>query len=94
MFGFQRRRVRRFEWETLFPKLGPLPQISHTDAMGNPSLLIGSRRSGSRAGRLFGEHGAQISLRRYGNANPRKIQQKTELFQGPSNWGWREWRNG
>ena len=32
IFGFQRRRVRRFEWDTLLPKLGPLPQISHTDA--------------------------------------------------------------
>jgi hypothetical protein len=32
MFGFQRRRVFTCEWETLFPKLGPLPQISHTDA--------------------------------------------------------------
>jgi hypothetical protein len=32
MFGFQRRRVRRFECDTLLPKLGPLPQISHTDA--------------------------------------------------------------
>ena len=32
MFGFQRRRVLTCEWETLFPKLGPLPQISHTDA--------------------------------------------------------------
>ena len=38
IFGFQRRRVRRFEWETLFPKLGPLPQISHTDAT---FLLLG-----------------------------------------------------
>jgi hypothetical protein len=32
MFGFQRRRVFTCECETLFPKLGPLPQISHTDA--------------------------------------------------------------
>lgn len=32
MFGFQRRRVRRFECETLLPKLGPLPQMSHVDA--------------------------------------------------------------
>ncbi len=32
IFGFQRRRVRRFECDTLLPKLGPLPQISHTDA--------------------------------------------------------------
>jgi hypothetical protein len=32
IFGFQRRRVRRFECETLLPKLGPLLQISHTAA--------------------------------------------------------------
>jgi len=31
IFGFQRRRVARFEWETLLPKLGALPQISHTE---------------------------------------------------------------
>ncbi len=27
MFGDQRRRVRRWEWETLLPKLGFFPQI-------------------------------------------------------------------
>jgi hypothetical protein len=32
MFGFQRRRVRRCEWEMLLPKLGPLPQISQLAA--------------------------------------------------------------
>jgi hypothetical protein len=32
MFGFQRRRVLRIEWETLLPKLGPLPQISQLEA--------------------------------------------------------------
>src|SRR5579863_6441449 len=32
MFGFQRRLVRRCEWETLIPKPGCLPQISHTAA--------------------------------------------------------------
>src|SRR5690606_27286233 len=30
MFGSQRRRVRRCEWDTLLPKLGFLPQMSHT----------------------------------------------------------------
>src|SRR3954447_22436322 len=30
MFGFHRRRVRRWEWDTLLPKPGPLPQTSHT----------------------------------------------------------------
>jgi hypothetical protein len=31
MFGFQRRRVARFEWETLLPKLGAFPHRSHTE---------------------------------------------------------------
>jgi ATP-dependent DNA helicase RecG len=31
MFGFQRRGVRRWEWETAMPKPGPLPQTSHTE---------------------------------------------------------------
>ena len=34
MLGFHRRRVFRFEWLTLLPKPGFLPQISQTDAMG------------------------------------------------------------
>jgi hypothetical protein len=28
MFGFQRRLVRRWEWEMLCPNPGPLPQTS------------------------------------------------------------------
>ena len=32
MFGFQRRLVRRCEWEMLCPKLGPLPQTSQLAA--------------------------------------------------------------
>ena len=32
MFGFQRRRVRRCENETLLPKPGPLPHTSQTEA--------------------------------------------------------------
>jgi hypothetical protein len=31
MFGFHRRRVARFECETLFPKLGAFPHKSQTD---------------------------------------------------------------
>src|ERR1700691_4986709 len=31
-FGFQRRRVRRCECETLLPKPGPLPHTSQTEA--------------------------------------------------------------
>ncbi len=33
MFGFQRRRVRLWEWEMLFPNPGVFPQMSHTDAI-------------------------------------------------------------
>lgn len=33
MFGFQRRLVRRWEWETDMPHDGPLPHISHFDAI-------------------------------------------------------------
>lgn len=35
IFGFQRRGVRRCEWETLLPKPGPLPQMSQTEATGS-----------------------------------------------------------
>ncbi|OKH91737.1 hypothetical protein AB852_29150 [Streptomyces uncialis] len=35
MFGFQRRDVRRCEWEMLLPKLGPLPQTSQLAATGH-----------------------------------------------------------
>src|SRR4051795_7643338 len=34
MLGFHRRLVRRCEWDTLWPKPGPLPQTSHTLATG------------------------------------------------------------
>ena len=33
MFGFQRRRVRRWEWLTDIPNDGRFPQTSHTDAI-------------------------------------------------------------
>src|SRR6266571_3285074 len=34
--GYQRRFVLLFAWLTLCPVMGPLPQISHTRAMGLP----------------------------------------------------------
>ncbi len=33
MLGFQRRRVRLWEWEMLFPNPGVLPQMSQTEAI-------------------------------------------------------------
>jgi len=39
MFGFQRREVRRCEWEMLLPKPGPLPQTSQLAAtVDTPSI--------------------------------------------------------
>jgi ATP-dependent DNA helicase RecG len=38
MFGFQRRRLRRWECEILFPKPGVFPQMSHTDAIRSPMV--------------------------------------------------------
>jgi len=35
MLGFQRRGVRRCEWEILLPKPGLLPQMSQTAATGS-----------------------------------------------------------
>jgi hypothetical protein len=36
-FGYQRRFVLLLAWLTLWPVVGPFPQISHTRAMGvNP----------------------------------------------------------
>lgn len=46
MFGFQRRLVRRWEWETDIPKPGPLPQTSHTLATGNTPELIAMLKYG------------------------------------------------
>ncbi len=38
MLGFQRRRVRRWEWLTDMPKPGPLPQTSQVAATENSKL--------------------------------------------------------
>src|SRR6185312_7101512 len=41
MFGFQRRRVRTCECDTLLPKPGPLPQMSQTEATAASISRIG-----------------------------------------------------
>src|SRR6516165_10580691 len=46
-FGFQRRRVRRCECETLLPKPGLLPQMSQTEATVR-SMVEGSIRQPSK----------------------------------------------
>lgn len=40
-FAFQRRRVRRWEWEMLFPNPGVFPQMSHTEAIRRKMLPNG-----------------------------------------------------
>ena len=47
MFGFQRRFVRTWEWLTLMPNDGFLPQTSHTLAMTHTSELAGLKTRGS-----------------------------------------------
>ena len=46
MLGFQRRRLRRWECEMLFPNPGDLPQISHTEAITAPRVANALRRPG------------------------------------------------
>src|SRR5439155_19405610 len=41
MFGSQRRGVRWWEWETLIPNPGRLPQMSHTAAMARGMVAAG-----------------------------------------------------
>ena len=54
--GSQRRFVFRFEWETLWPVTGPLPQMSHLAAiavngsMGASSAGLPRSPLGDRAG--------------------------------------------
>src|SRR5450432_4264644 len=40
MLGFQRRGVRRCEYDTLLPKPGPLPHTSQTEATGSLHLVV------------------------------------------------------
>ncbi len=54
MLGFQRRGVRRCEWETRMPKPGPLPQTSQTEATGNSKWCRCSDRSAARCRRRAG----------------------------------------
>jgi len=55
MLGFQRRRVRRCEWETLLPNPGPLPQTSQTEATVTPFKRSGSRTSPHAKGHPIGK---------------------------------------
>ena len=49
MLGFQRRLVRRCEWEMLCPKPGPLPQTSQVAATVHSLLFVMSFVGSSRA---------------------------------------------
>ena len=46
MLGFQRRRVRLWEWEMLFPNPGVFPQMSHTEAIGARGYQTSTLRLG------------------------------------------------
>src|SRR5580704_19665502 len=61
MFGFQRRRVRRCENETLLPKTGPLPHTSQTEATVR-SILIRVTGLYGDAGSAVGGSGSRRSL--------------------------------
>jgi hypothetical protein len=54
MFGFQRREVRRCEWEMLLPKPGPLPQTSQlaatVDLLKSRHVMKDAVQSGGAAG--------------------------------------------
>jgi hypothetical protein len=53
MLGFQRRRVRRCEWEIELPKPGPLPQISQvagTAVSFNSGGVMGGVASSAHTG--------------------------------------------
>lgn len=51
-FALKRRRVRRWEWEMVFPNPGVFPQISHTEAITPgrvPQRMALQGRGGSAA---------------------------------------------
>ena len=64
MFGFQRRRVFTCECETLFPKLGPLPQMSHVDATAVLlTKLVTPDRGGDEQGERVSRPGREAPIR-------------------------------
>ncbi len=49
MFGFQRREVRRCEWEMLLPKPGRLPQTSQLAATVMLQTIVRTNENGPGA---------------------------------------------
>src|SRR5690606_16724232 len=86
MSGFQRRRVRRCEWETLLPNPGPLPQTSQTEATVTPFKRSGSRTSPHAKG-LPTEKG-RVNRSATGRRQPWKSTRRTrtdaESLRGPA----------
>src|ERR1700691_5342242 len=74
MFGFQRRRVRTGECDTLLPKPGPLPQTSQTEATAASKNWIGRSLSAPRPGRRAKhQHEPEAASRAYPKpARPRE----------------------
>src|SRR3712207_8065527 len=71
MFGFQRRGVRRCEWDTDMPKPGPLPHTSHTAATVDHSQKIGPAEVRSRCRRTPRGRGDPQAPPPEGRAQPR-----------------------
>ena len=75
MLGLKRRFVRRWEWETLLPNPGPLPQISQTADTGTLPCMMTDGAGRSARARRQQPHGhtsrqpTQIIRPAAGNAN-------------------------
>src|ERR1700754_3144858 len=65
MFGFQRRRVRTCECDTLLPKPGPLPHTSQTEATAASSNRIGEFVSASARTRRERQHATEAACAAY-----------------------------
>src|SRR6185437_2564073 len=79
MFGFQRRRVRTCECDTLLPKPGPLPQTSQTEATAASTSRIG-RVCQRLIRRRSHQHGTEAACEAYPiPSTPREPKRRARL---------------